>query len=926
MDSTFYLDWDNIPYLKYTKPVSICIFGEKILVRSWAELWYQVCLICEEKQFPITSFSIPGRNRTIWSDSPDKLIKPHKLRHNGYVETNYSAKDMAELVKMFLMFFGVVLSSVKILVQRVQVQDLDTEIKTPLTKTITVSPIHSSDNEKAGNKSGLTKEEAEIFYEECIKQLHGRASAASVISKLTLKIDKEQNVITLARHQMMYLLSEGKFGLPCTDSVLREVYESHSKSVSNTKMITENRNVYGESYQENFYKWLSDKVPSSKFSDYYIAYSKIEEELRKTKKLDDSLFSVIDASFAESLSKAAMSNYKLKKMGWTSSAMRYYCQYIREKAATIDREQENTIAKEKTIIPLKVSHAQNTIMSDDIVTELRKRNIRYLDERHIGGHLWIFGYVVGFVRECRQYGVKFYSDIYIGGNKAFDKLDGWYTDGEFPDSNNKADIIKDKPPAIVQSNIERKSTANPDRAKYIELLKTDFSNGFKSNSAIEMRRFRELWRKKYNSENADSDMMITATISSVTISCGGKQYLPETMISDETSSKMLSYIDSTFSSGIRSIYYNALFENFSDELLESKISDAEMLKTYLYYALKDKYHFSSNSFSTEAGRETDPTDEVNNYLLDRGGICTKEQIYNSLCHIPSEKISQILAANGEFVRNAKGEYFHADIVDLNEKELENISGIIRESIEEKDFISDSELYEMIQKCYPSIAERYSYLSLMGFREALGYKLQERFYFQGKIISADKELSMAKVFGDFCRHNETVTLEQLEKLKDDLDTQIYYDAVYDNSLRVSETEFVSIDKADFDVSAVDAEIEKYFSREYVLLCEITSFMSFTYSGYMWNSYLLESYVYRYSKKFSLSHNSFGKNFTGAIVRKGSPLGDFRRLAAQALADSRVELTESNALNWLNENKLLAVKRFKDIGPVVSAAKEIRKTKG
>lgn len=93
-----------------------------------------------------------------------------------------------------------------------------------------------------------------------------------------------------------------------------------------------------------------------------------------------------------------------------------------------------------------------------------------------------------------------------------------------------------------------------------------------------------------------------------------------------------------------------------------------------------------------------------------------------------------MGSNGEFVRNSKGEYFHADSLELTEEELENIAAIIDSTIEEHEFISGNELYDAIRTKYPYTFEKNAGFSVIGWRDALKYKFGARFSFVGNIVS------------------------------------------------------------------------------------------------------------------------------------------------------------------------------------------------
>ena len=124
------------------------------------------------------------------------------------------------------------------------------------------------------------------------------------------------------------------------------------------------------------------------------------------------------------------------------------------------------------------------------------------------------------------------------------------------------------------------SRAN-DSEKYLEVIRKDFCRGFTFGSSIELRRFRKLWNSHFGEELSADDHKILSMIRSLTITSGGKSYLPETMLSENIRNTMLKYIDETFESGVSSIYFSALFDKFSDDLLNSQINNAEMLSDYL---------------------------------------------------------------------------------------------------------------------------------------------------------------------------------------------------------------------------------------------------------------------------------------------------------------------------------------------------------
>lgn len=478
------------------------------------------------------------------------------------------------------------------------------------------------------------------------------------------------------------------------------------------------------------------------------------------------------------------------------------------------------------------------------------------------------------------------------------------------------------------SNIDKYK--NIDFTQYHEILKTKFSRGFRLNDNLDIKKFRKYWNELYNEENSLSNEYIWDYISHITIAYGKMSYLPEMMIDEKTKTKLLNYIDETFANGKTAIYYEALYQMFRDELDNGRINNAEMLKTYLEYTTKNKYFLQKTYIAIDSKANVDPTEEVRRFLKSYEMPMTTENIIKGLPHLDKAKITFALSGNNsyEFVRNQKGEYFHADIIEFTDREITRIEQWISDSITQNEYISGKELTSLIDRYLPEIHERYTFLTELGLRDTIAYKLRGKFSFKSKIISKYGEyLNMDKVFACFGKNHTPFSKKQLNALKDELGTTIYFDSLYRYAMRVSENEFVSRDYADFDISVTDNVIEQFCTGDFISLKDVTLFGGFPSCGYAWNSYLLEYYVMYFSEKFKLLHTSFNMNSSvGAIVKKNTVIETFDDVIVRALAESSTVLTTDDALNYLCESGLLARRSYSTIDNIVSRAKAYRAKKG
>lgn len=445
-----------------------------------------------------------------------------------------------------------------------------------------------------------------------------------------------------------------------------------------------------------------------------------------------------------------------------------------------------------------------------------------------------------------------------------------------------------------------------------------------------MGRFCSLWETMYKTELKASNEDIRKRINHITIRCNDFVYLPEMMMTEQTAERIFAYITECFQDGKIAVYFDALYKEFENEFEGGRINNSEMLKSYLSFANNGRFYIHKKYLTKDAHVKINPTEEVRDYMITIGVPVTVDDLKAALSHINADAVYRAVAGShsAEFVRNQTGEYFHADIINFTQQETDTITKMIQQAIDDKGYMGGTELVEAIAVKLPAVIERYPFLERLGLRDVIAYKLRGMFSFKGQIISQyEQDLSMTDVFAHFALMRDYFTLEQLNSLKRDLDTPIYFDSVYANSLRINVDEFVSRDQAAFDIEATDAAISRFCTGDYIALRKISFFGSFPDAGFPWNGFLLEHYVAEFSKDFKLMHSGFtaGKP-VGAIVRRSSRYNDFDELLSAELAASGIPLDRENALQYLVDNGLLARKRYKKIEQVLSTAKQQRLTKG
>lgn len=743
----------------------------------------------------------------------------------------------------------------------------------------------------------------------------------------------------------------------------RELYEEILKEAENV--------VEPTSVQDEFCSYLSMQMPTFQLSDAYLMLSDIESFCLKRKILQNKLFETTDLETIKRVVQTVDSNrvfrftYKqnLKKM---STVIHAYYTFL--KSYKPDEEKEAKLIIQEAIPSLtdadSMKQKDDAVSPQDIsVPATEKTKLTDLEERQkfndwmlssgmskatIASYMSSFGQCVKSVANYKLCETSLWnvsnaedashiydqlfgiSEFYEYNKQQHNRFSAAFRKFiEYRSGGSPASLKPSQPARFaIEKMPTRRQENDPVLIRYKELLDKYFQKGFRMESSLDMKKLRRFYQEQYGAELSDEDDLVCQGISSVTILHDGKAYLPDSMLSQEKKEKLLQYIEDRFSSGCDAIYYGALFTEFEEAFQGERIYTPEMLKTYLSYINKGNYVLQRSYLAKDYTVQMNPEDDIREYLKEAAGPVEVERLAAELSYIPEQKIKFALSTNNDFIWNATGEYFYEDCVHFSNSELEWISQFILDGIEERDFVTGNELVEAVEAHFPDIREMYQWITPVGMRNVIGYKLNDRFSFNGNIISKyGEDLSMAEVYAKYCRKHSRFTLDELNVLKQELGSTIYFDEIYANSLRISQNEFVSQDMAQFDVEATDEAIGRICTGQYMSLQEIRDFGTFPYAGYPWNEYLLEHFVANYSQKFMLLHIGFSANVcAGAIVKQASSFKDFNDLLVDILANSNIVLDEDSALEYLRQQGYIARRRYSDIGRIVTEAKVVRSKKG
>lgn len=399
------------------------------------------------------------------------------------------------------------------------------------------------------------------------------------------------------------------------------------------------------------------------------------------------------------------------------------------------------------------------------------------------------------------------------------------------------------------------------------------------------------------------------------------------MLSEEDQQTVLNYIDRVLDSGKSVLYYSSIYAALEHQL-ESTVLTEDLLISYLLATCQDRYILRNHYLTNDPRAQVDLSEEIKNVMQAYGRPIHVDELKRSLNHLPSDQLERELHIHSEFIMDAFHMYFHESMVDLTDQELDQIADFIQGELDDQGYMVGSWIPKKLALLYPELSERLSFLTPLGVRGAVAYKLQDRFTFSGPVItSKGKAMNMIDVFALFCQSHVPFALDELADFAKECDSSIYWDTVHANCARVSEKEFVAAGAVHWDIPHVDAAIALYCPGKYISMQGIQYFDAFPYVGYTWNSYLLEQYVATVSRDFVLMHSSYAKNNTsGVIVRRNAGFNSFSDVLADILANAPVDLGKEPCLEYLANAGYITRRKISDINEIISRARMLRSQKG
>ena len=478
--------------------------------------------------------------------------------------------------------------------------------------------------------------------------------------------------------------------------------------------------------------------------------------------------------------------------------------------------------------------------------------------------------------------------------------------------------IPEKAAASLGKRHDNQITAPAEaNSEIVAVLKQHYEYGFKYDSIRELMRFRQFADEMGITLPEEDEALKTSILSSGTV-IDDKVYCKN----DDMLQELQRIVDDILSSGAVVIYYESLFENKQEWMKSHVIISPDMLKEYL------QHNISGCSFSKKfmvKGSRCSEKDAVTDELKRIWGAHPVESVYrlsDRLPYIPIGNIWRVISGNDLFVLSSEGEYLFIDRFRITKDEEEDILDFVDEICEENGFAS------LCDVPLGSIEEENYELTQTAIYNAIYKKvLSGKYHLNGKILTKEKsELDAVMLLKQYIKDKDECTFDEVAdkvvELTGGINRQYAFQALYDDMVRVDKNRFVANRLVNFSIDEIDTVLAGFITDNFRAIRDVTTFAMFPLCGQNWNHYLLESFCYKYSRKYSLHVIHFNDKNAGIIAEK-----DFNKkyneMLAIALARTDVELSSEVIGQYLFNTGYMAKSKYAKLGEIAQRASELRK---
>ena len=463
---------------------------------------------------------------------------------------------------------------------------------------------------------------------------------------------------------------------------------------------------------------------------------------------------------------------------------------------------------------------------------------------------------------------------------------------------------------------ENTSLSTEIRKRILSFVPECFPHGIRPASIIDISKLKRAYQTRFG-EGLPADIDMVSLLTSVGLKSGEKVYF----LSEDQKQSIRSLITDIIRSGHRVIYYSELF-SLHGELFEAcHIYESPLMQTVLQSILPEHIYKAERMLVDQKANEIEEITEV----FGADVILTYQQLKIRCPYLPMSVIKGTLSRSDRFVWSFPETYAQVGLIELDQAEVSDIVNRILPLILEEGYFSLAQL-PIEESCglNPQV-------SSSAVRDAIYNRyMSNEFTRNGLIVKRPGiHLTTYQLMETWLKGLEQVTLTEVEDYERELTGHhavLGIVAASSTMVRIDHDHYVSDASIQFNVDAVDHAISLFVGNRIIPITAITSYTSFPdIPGYSWNLYLVESFLRRFSKRFTIDGGPAQMSYVGGISSSDRNFASYEDRLAHAVIQDGVTLTEEAIGRYLTDCKYI-LRRSEIVRRTLNKARILNEQRG
>ena len=454
------------------------------------------------------------------------------------------------------------------------------------------------------------------------------------------------------------------------------------------------------------------------------------------------------------------------------------------------------------------------------------------------------------------------------------------------------------------------------REHILSFASESFPHGIRPASIIDLNKLKRIYQTKIG-EEIPADVDVTSLLRNIGLQSGEKVYF----LSEDQKQSLRSLITGIVEDGHRMIYYSELLSLHGDLFEACHIYESPLIRSVLSCVMP-AYIYKAEWML--ADRDATEIEEITR-AFGEDVVLTYQQLKNRCPYLTLDVIKWALSRSDRFVWSSPETYAQTDLIELDQVEVNDIVHRILPLIQEEGYYSLAQL-PMEESCGMN-----PQVSSSAVRDAIYNRyMAGQFTRNGLIVKRPEiHLTTYQVMETWLKGLEQVTLTEVEDYERELTGHhavLGIAAASNSMVRIDHDHYVSDASIQFDVEAVDRAVALFAGNRIISISAITSFTSFPeVPGYTWNLYLVESFLRRFSKRFTIDGGPAQMSYVGGICSADRHFENYEDRLAHAVIQDGIALTEDTIGRYLTERKYI-LRRSETVRKTLERARILNEQRG